>query len=1416
MSLTERADRERVGVASAGQLSPGQWVRAGHLWSEVGVKCGSLMALLPELLGESPAVSGLRAKIAQLLRGQQGGRRLPPLLIQGETGTGKGLLARGIHRGSARADAPFVDVNCAAIPDGLLEAELFGFERGAFTGAVQSKLGLFQAAHHGTIFLDEIALLSSSVQAKLLKVLEDKTVRRLGSTRSEPADVWVVTATNEDLGAAIRERRFREDLYHRLAVVTLPLPPLRQRGDDVILLAHHFFDRACADYGLSSKRLDDGACEALRAYRWPGNVRELANVIDRAALLTDHDVVTADDLALDTPRAAGEAQSGFPQWSSDAARHELERALTETGWNISQAAKRLRIARNTVKSRMERFGLREPRSERPAPQSTSTPPGPPVPPPDPIPDASGEPAEPSSRRRLVAAVRVRLRERPDESITMRHRVLTAVVERLRAFGARVDELAFDACAGIFGLEPVEDAPRRAAYAALAVRQSVARQGQMHEADFVVGLAVHVADVTLFRVGHRWQLDPATHETFLRDLDELIEDTGPGEIAIGESAASHLDRYFALAAAADTLGVPTRRLRLVGARHTGYELWGRTTEFVGRSGELARLGQFADEAFAGRGQVVGIRGEPGGGKSRLLAEFRALSGSAGRWLDATSPSYGSAVPFLTAAALLRRQLDVDADASMDAILDTLRALTGRADLDDDGDAAVVALVGTLPAMHPFMMLPAPRRRTLMVAAAARVLLAGGERRPLVVAVEDVQWTDGESEEVLDALRHAVAGTRVLLVATYRSGYHPPWMAAGAPEIALSPLSRESAESVLDDLLGAHPSLAAVRGEILAKTGGNPFYLEESVRALVDSRAVVGTRRAFRMSATTASLAVPENVRAVVTARMDQLPAPRRRLLQCAAVIGDAGLTELLGLVAGLQPAAVRDDVAALRDAAFLSPASADADPVWEFRHALTHEAAYTSLLDLERKLLHAKVQRCMEALWAGRESEHADALADQAIRGEVWDRAIDYLRMASAPAYARAGLEAAIARLQTALRLIERLPASIDAARRAIDVRLDLNLPLITAGRVREIAEVLPDAERLARQIDDPLRLARVLRQQSQVSWSMGRHRLGSEYARQALAILQATPDAVTQIQTSYCLGLNLHALGEWRRAERSFAWVVEGPDGGLIGGISAFIGRVSALTVPIETPAWCWRGFSQAMSGDFAQGLESIRKGVELADTRGYAQSRIMGRTIQAIVMTIAGRTAERVDSMADALALCERIDFVSWLPGASSTYGLMLTRLGRVPEALRHLEAAVTGCETLGLRVYHAQRYCWWAEALLRAGDVAGARRRLDTAVDLAAAAEERAIEAEALLLRGFVARAERSPGAAHEDLLRSLALSSSLEARPLEAQAHLALAAVLREMGRTTDVDSHRARGEALCRDMAILPWWPDGYFPPEGSAS
>src|SRR5262245_54860301 len=307
------------------------------------------MAPLHELLGESPGIQAVRETVGRLLAPGAEGRGLPPLLIQGETGTGKGLLARAIHRAGPRAAGSIVEVNCAAIPETLLEAELFGFERGAFTDAHQPKPGLFQTAHQGTLFLDEVGLLPEAVQGKLLKVLEDDWVRRLGSTHTEPADVAIVAATSEDLVDAVRERRFREDLYHRLAVVTVRLPPLAERGTDILVLAEHFLERACADYGLPRKRLAPDARDVLRAYAWPGNIRELANVLERAVLLTDAPLVTADALGLPVrPRSSRDAKGTLE-------RAQLLEALDETQWNIVQAAARLQIPRGTLRYRTEKL-----------------------------------------------------------------------------------------------------------------------------------------------------------------------------------------------------------------------------------------------------------------------------------------------------------------------------------------------------------------------------------------------------------------------------------------------------------------------------------------------------------------------------------------------------------------------------------------------------------------------------------------------------------------------------------------------------------------------------------------------------------------------------------------------------------------------------------------------------------------------------------------------------------------------------------------------------------------------------------------------------------------------------------------------------------------------------------------------------
>ena len=268
------------------------------------------------------------------------------VLITGETGTGKELLARAIHYNGPRREAPFVDINCAALPEHLLESELFGHEKGAFTDARAAKPGLFEMANGGTLFLDEIGHLALPLQGKLLRALEERQIRRVGGSRSMAIDVRVVAATHVDLAAAVRRGEFREDLYFRLNVVPLELPSLRERREDIVGLARHFLARFAREYGLPEPRLTPAAERALRMHPWTGNVRELRNVLERAVLLCDRVEMDAADLALDT--ASTRRQEGglpFPATIAEITRAAAEEMLRLCDGNKSEAARRLGISR---------------------------------------------------------------------------------------------------------------------------------------------------------------------------------------------------------------------------------------------------------------------------------------------------------------------------------------------------------------------------------------------------------------------------------------------------------------------------------------------------------------------------------------------------------------------------------------------------------------------------------------------------------------------------------------------------------------------------------------------------------------------------------------------------------------------------------------------------------------------------------------------------------------------------------------------------------------------------------------------------------------------------------------------------------------------------------------------------------------
>jgi two-component system response regulator AtoC len=327
------------------------------------------------LLGNSTAMRALMDQVRQIAALDE----TPPVLISGETGTGKGLVARTLHTSGPRAGKPFIEVNCTALPASLMESELFGYERGAFTDAKESKIGLFEAAEGGFLFLDEVGDLELSLQGKLLRAIEERTVRRVGGIRDRRIDVRILAATNRDLEREVQRNQFRGDLYFRLAVILLHLPPLRERGEDILLLAEHFLQRFSAKYGKDVRRINARARDVLLSYPWPGNVRELSHVIERAVLWSRDSTLDVDHLSLTAPRrtemdgdharqqveqgvnaADGPIASELPPPGVDLGRWErsmIERAMQEAGGNQTKAAQRLGISRDTLRYRLKKFGL---------------------------------------------------------------------------------------------------------------------------------------------------------------------------------------------------------------------------------------------------------------------------------------------------------------------------------------------------------------------------------------------------------------------------------------------------------------------------------------------------------------------------------------------------------------------------------------------------------------------------------------------------------------------------------------------------------------------------------------------------------------------------------------------------------------------------------------------------------------------------------------------------------------------------------------------------------------------------------------------------------------------------------------------------------------------------------------------------
>jgi len=539
-----------------------------------------------------------------------------------------------------------------------------------------------------------------------------------------------------------------------------------------------------------------------------------------------------------------------------------------------------------------------------------------------------------------------------------------------------------------------------------------------------------------------------------------------------------------------------------------------TRFVGREGELQQLTQALDRAAAGHGQTVAVVCEAGVGKSRLVWEFTRSHRTHG-WLviESGSVSYGKATPYLPVIELLKAYCRIQErddprairervagklltlDRALEPLLPPLLALL---DVPVD-DAAWAALD------------PAQRRKRTMEAV-KRLLLRESQVQPLLVVFEDLHWIDSETEALLDGLIESLPTARVLLLVNYRPEYEHAWgRKTHYVQLRMDPLPPESAEALLNALLGEDRTLEPLKRVLIERTGGNPFFLEESVQALAETKVLVGGRGAYRMTKAPEQLQIPATALAIIAARIDRLPSDEKRLLQAASVIGEEVPFALLQAIAEAPEESLRRGLTHLQAAEFLYETSLFPDLEYTFKHALTHEVAYGSVLQERRRPLHARIVEAIETLYPERLPEQVERLAHHAFRGEVWEKAVMYLQQAGAKAFGRSANQEAAACFEQAFSALAKLPENRETAERGIDLRLDLRNALLPLGKQGQALTCLRDAERLALSLDDRRRLAKVSAYMTLHFWWTGDHDRAAESAQRGLTMATEVGDFATQV-----------------------------------------------------------------------------------------------------------------------------------------------------------------------------------------------------------------------------------------------------------------------------------------------------------------
>jgi predicted ATPase/class 3 adenylate cyclase len=721
-----------------------------------------------------------------------------------------------------------------------------------------------------------------------------------------------------------------------------------------------------------------------------------------------------------------------------------------------------------------------------------------------------------------------------------------MMDAVHRFEGTVNQVLGDGIMAIFGA-PVahEDHAARACYAALAMQAVMqdytekVRRNQGLELRIRVGL--NSGEVVVRAIGNDLHMDYSAVGSTTHLASRMEQLATPGSIRLSSSTLRLVEGLVQVNALGsvpvkgmtepvevyELTGASTIRRRLQAAVARGL------TKFVGRDTEVEALNQAREQAQASHGQIIAAVGEEGVGKSRLAYEFVHSHRTQG-WLvlESASVSYGKATPYFPVVDLLKRYVHVeDGDEPR-----TIRAkVTGHIlTLDESLQETIpplLSLLDALPEDSPFLQLDPPQRRQRTLDGLKRLLLRESQVQPLLLVFEDLHWIDSETQALLDSLIESLPTAHLLLLVNYRPEYNHGWGSKTFyNQLRLDPLAAESADKFLAALLGDDASLEPLKKLLIERTEGNPFFLEESVRTLLETQVLVGESGACRLVQELPSFQVPATVQAILAARIDRLPQEEKRLLQTAAVIGTEVPFSLLQAIADVPEDALHHGLTHLQGAEFLYETSLFPERIYTFKHALTHEVAYGSLLQEQRRMLHARIVEALETLGGDRLADHVEGLAHHAFRGEVWDKALMYFRQAGVKATARSANQQAVICFEQALEALQHLPENRDTMELAIDLRFDLRMALFLLDEFERMLDHLREAEALAESLDDRSRLGRISYFMSFYDSLIGNEDRALASSQRALSIAEALSDIDLQVTSLLNLGRLCYILGDYSRA----------------------------------------------------------------------------------------------------------------------------------------------------------------------------------------------------------------------------------------------------------------------------------------------